>query len=123
MRRVRQKRTAAENNVATALHLLGIRYRRNVRGLPGSPDFANRSRGWVIFVNGCFWHRHRGCVRATTPTRNQAFWVDKFSSNVARDRVKARSLRYLGYRVFIVWECQTHDDARLRRRLAALKEI
>jgi DNA mismatch endonuclease (patch repair protein) len=123
MRRVRQKRTAAEQSVASALRQSGIRYRRNVRTLPGSPDFANKSRQWAIFVNGCFWHRHPGCARTTTPTRNRAFWLAKFSANVARDKVKTKSLRSLGYKVIVIWECQTRDVARLRRRVTSLRGV
>ncbi len=67
MGRVRQKGTEAELAVGRALRALGAAYRLNVETLPGSPDFANRKRGWAIFVNGCYWHHHRGCKRATVP--------------------------------------------------------
>ena len=64
----------------------GSPYRKNVRSLPGSPDFANKSRKWAVFVHGCFWHRHTGCRRATTPNANRDFWLAKFVANRTRDR-------------------------------------
>ncbi|MGD1017113.1 MAG: very short patch repair endonuclease [Roseiarcus sp.] len=118
MRRVRQHGTKPEQDAAALLRELGLRYRRNVRTLPGSPDFANKSRRWALFVHGCFWHRHRNCERATIPTRNQRFWLDKFSANEKRDRRNARKLRSIGFRVITVWECQAEDTPRLLRRLA-----
>jgi DNA mismatch endonuclease Vsr len=106
MGRVRQKSTKAELQVATALRTLAHAYRKNVRGLPGSPDFANRTQRWAIFVNGCFWHRHTGCVRATTPKANREFWMEKFAQNRARDADAIRKLRRAGFKVVIVWECE-----------------
>lgn len=120
MRRVRQKGTEPEDQVAAALRELGVRFRRNVRTLPGSPDFANKRRKWVIFVNGCFWHRHPRCHRATTPKRNRNFWLAKFAANVLRDAEKARLLRSAGFKVLVVWECETHSRTHLRRRLERL---
>lgn len=122
MRRVRQSGTKPEQEVAAALRELGIRFRQNVRTLPGSPDFANKSRRWALFVHGCFWHRHRNCVRATTPTRNRRFWLDKFGANEKRDRRNTRELRSIGFQVITVWECQTLDTPRLLRRLARVLE-
>lgn len=120
MRRVRQFGTKAEQEVADILHTLRLRFRQNVKTLPGSPDFANKRRGWVIFVHGCFWHRHPHCVRTTTPTRNRQFWLQKFAANKARDRQKARLLRSMGYLVITVWECETRNQIRLRRRFSRL---
>lgn len=107
MRRVRRQRTGAEDRVATELSRLGLRYRRNVQTLPGSPDFANKKRRWAVFVNGCFWHHHRNCKRATVPRRNRQFWQTKFSANRARDARKLRELRAHGFHVILVWECLT----------------
>ena len=106
MGRVRQKGTGAELKVAAMLRGLGAAYRKNVRSLPGSPDFANRGRKWAVFVNGCFWHRHTACVRATVPKANNAFWVAKFGRNRSRDAAAIRDLRRAGFRVAIVWECE-----------------
>ena len=117
MGRVRQKGTKPELIVRQIIHGLGHRYRVENRDLPGSPDIANRSRGWAVLVHGCYWHRHRGCSRTTTPTRNRRFWEDKFQANVARDKRAVQELRRLGYRVVIVWECQCERRKPLERRL------
>jgi DNA mismatch endonuclease (patch repair protein) len=107
MRRVRQARTAPEDRVAVLLRSLKIGYRRNVRGLPGTPDFANRSRRWAIFVMGCYWHHHTNCPHATVPKQNRTFWEAKFQANRRRDARKIQALRAKGIRVVLVWECDT----------------
>lgn len=115
-RLARQRRTdtRAELAVGAALRRLGMAYRKNVRSLPGSPDFANRSKRWAVFVNGCYWHHHKGCPRATVPKSNRSFWETKFADNRSRDARKVRQLRAVGFRVAIVWECQMGDvDAKL----------
>lgn len=118
--RVRQTRTKPEEAVATRLRALGLAYRRNVRVLPGSPDFANRAKGWAIFVNGCFWHHHTACRRATIPTNNRAFWAAKLAANRKRDAAKIRALRALGFRVLVIWECEVETcEPRLARLAAA----
>lgn len=116
MRRVRQKGTAAEFRVAEILRTLGVGYRKNVTTLPGSPDFANKRRKWAIFVNGCFWHHHDDCSRATVPTRNRAFWLTKFEANRNRDADKTRRLRQQGFRILVVWECEL-KSSRLALRI------
>ncbi|PZA10968.1 very short patch repair endonuclease [Rhodopseudomonas palustris] len=120
MRRVRQTGTKAEDEVAAILRQSGLRFRRNVKSLPGSPDFANKTHHWAIFVNGCFWHRHQGCGRTTTPTRNRDFWLAKFAANVKRDKIKTCLLRALGFRVVTIWECEVRMPTKVRRRLKAL---
>lgn len=120
MQRVRKARTPAEDEVAKICRDLGLSYRRNVRSLPGSPDLANKSRRWAIFVNGCFWHAHTGCKKATVPQRNNAFWTSKFEANRRRDAKKILELRTLGYHVLLMWECETTDASILRKRLAVL---
>lgn len=116
--RVRRARTAPEEVVARILRGLGLAYRRNVRTLPGSPDFANRRRRFAIFVNGCFWHRHRGCRRATIPKSNREFWTEKFAANRRRDAARIRTLRAAGFRVLVIWECEVESCApRLERVL------
>jgi DNA mismatch endonuclease (patch repair protein) len=121
MRRVRRSGTKPEDEVAVVLRKLGIHFRRNVRALPGTPDFANKSRKWAVFVNGCFWHRHDGCVRTTTPTHNRAFWLAKFAANIARDNKKTRLLRAMRFKVIVIWECQAANGAYARKRLLQLK--
>lgn len=117
--RVRRAGTAAEEEVARLLRAHGLHYRRNVRTLPGSPDFANRSRGWAIFVNGCFWHHHTACARAGVPKNNRDFWVDKFAANRRRDADRIRRLRALGLTVLVIWECRLDRCAERIARLAA----
>lgn len=116
---VRQRDTRAELAVRRALTALGVRYRINVKSLPGRPDVANASRRLAIFVHGCFWHRHTGCRRSTTPTRNREFWLEKFAANVKRDRRAVTALRAAGYQVIVVWECETENETAL---LAGLRE-
>lgn len=118
--RVRQKDTAPELAVRRIANGMGMRYRLRNRDLPGSPDLANRSQGWAIFVHGCFWHRHSGCLRATTPKRNRAFWQAKFGANRARDQRVRSELRKMGFRTVVVWECETSSRAAVRKRLARL---
>jgi DNA mismatch endonuclease (patch repair protein) len=124
MRRVRQHGTKAEDEVAAIMRELSINYRRNVRSLPGSPDFANKAKRWAVFVNGCFWHRHAGCARATTPSRNRSFWLAKFAANVKRDVNKIDALRALRFRVIVVWECELKlRRAHVLRRIKSLPRI
>jgi DNA mismatch endonuclease (patch repair protein) len=113
--RIRQRDTSAEQLVRHQVHALGGRYRINNRDLPGSPDLANRAKGWAIFVHGCFWHAHLNCGRATVPKRNRKFWLDKFAANRARDRRVKATLRRLGFRVGVIWECEAEDAVRLSR--------
>lgn len=118
---VRQHDTSPEQAVRRLLRRLGHAYRTSNRDLPGSPDAANRSRRWAVFVHGCFWHRHPGCPRTTTPKRNRAFWAEKFVSNQRRDARCLAALRRLGFRVAVVWECQVEErPERVLARLARL---
>jgi DNA mismatch endonuclease, patch repair protein len=116
---IRQKGTKPELIVRQLVRSLGLHYRLNNRGLPGSPDLANRRHRWAVFVHGCFWHRHPGCRLTTTPSRNREFWLAKFERNVARDRQRSEELRALGFEVITVWECETRDPERLAARLKA----
>lgn len=117
--RIRRVDTGAELLVRSALSKAGLRARGRGAGLPGSPDIANRSERWVVFVNGCFWHAHPGCKRATTPKRNRTFWKGKFRANRRRDLRVARTLRRNGWSVLTIWECRTLEtdmlEAEVRR--------
>jgi DNA mismatch endonuclease, patch repair protein len=114
---VRQHGTAAELSVRRALFALGARFRTQNRDLPGSPDVANRSRHWAVFVHGCFWHRHEGCKRTTTPSRNREFWTTKFDANVQRDARAIAALEERNYDVLVIWECETEKPEILRPKL------
>jgi DNA mismatch endonuclease (patch repair protein) len=118
--RIPQRRTKPELLVRRELHRFGKRFRVHNRDLPGSPDIANRSGRWAVFVHGCFWHHHEGCKRATVPKRNRAFWIEKFGANRERDRRSADSLKEGGFRVVTIWECQAEDEGQLRAILAPL---
>lgn len=117
MRRVHGKDTVPEIQVRSILHRLGFRYALHKKDLPGAPDIVLTRHRTVVFVNGCFWHRHRGCKRASTPASRQDYWLPKFERTIARDKSAKRLLRKLGWRVIIVWECELRDPDRLRERL------
>ena len=125
MRRVRQRATEPELAVRSVLRQLGVAYRLNCANLPGRPDFANRSRGWAIFVHGCFWHGHRRCRRRSrlVPRTNQDWWIDKIAANRARDVRKAEQLRRLGLRVLTVWECSLQDRPKVLLALARFLDV
>jgi DNA mismatch endonuclease (patch repair protein) len=114
---VRSTNTGPERAVRAQIHALGVRFRLHNKDLPGSPDVANRKRRWAIFVNGCFWHAHAGCRRATLPKTNRPFWRTKLERNRNRDRLVTAELTARGYRVLTVWECELKKERRLRRRL------
>jgi DNA mismatch endonuclease (patch repair protein) len=116
MAAVRPRDTSPERLVRQLLTQMGWRYRLHRSDLPGKPDLVLPSARKVIFVHGCFWHRHR-CARATTPARNLRLWLDKFAKNVARDRRHRRELRRLGWQVLVLWECQLANEAGVRQRL------
>src|SRR3954471_1147730 len=106
MSRIRGKHTTPEKVVRSALHRMGFRFRLHGSGLPGRPDIVLRKHGAVVFVHGCFWHRHKGCRNCTTPTNRREWWLTKLNGNVARDVLHIRALQKLGWKVVVVWECQ-----------------
>lgn len=114
---VRGRDTKPELLVRRLVHRLGYRYRLHRRDLPGTPDLVFAGRSKVIFVHGCFWHRHEGCVLARLPKSRRGFWVPKLTANAERDARNARALRRLGWRVLTVWECQARDTPRLENRI------
>ena len=120
MANIRQRGTAPELAVREVASSLGIRYRLHNRDLPGSPDLANRTQKWAVFVHGCFWHRHHGCSKTTSPTRNADFWEEKFQANIRRDRRVTAALRKSGHRVIVIWECKTTSVERVRKSLSPL---
>lgn len=117
MSRIRGKDTKPEKLVRSLLHRMGYRFRLHRRDLPGKPDIVLPKYKTVIFVHGCFWHRHKGCKYAYSPKSRVDFWQDKFRKNVDRDRKVRRSLKSKGWRVIIVWACQTEDLGRLASSL------
>ncbi len=117
MSRIRGKDTGPEMAVRSLLHRMGYRFRLHVAGLPGKPDIVLPKHRTVVLVHGCFWHRHKGCKNCTTPTNNRQFWVAKLEGNAVRDRVKRQALRKLGWRVVVIWECETERVEGLRTRM------
>jgi DNA mismatch endonuclease (patch repair protein) len=120
MSRVRSKDTKPEMLVRSLVHGMGYRYRLHDRGLPGTPDLVFPSRGKIIFVHGCFWHRHgTRCKYTRWPKSKLDFWGPKLEENHRRDEVARRELRKLGWRVLNIWECQLKDQEKLAARVRA----
>lgn len=112
MSRIRSRDTGPELLVRSALHRAGYRFRLHSKDLPGRPDIVLPKYHTVVFVHGCFWHRHKGCRFAYTPKSRVAFWNNKFRGNIERDRRTSTALRKLGWRVVTVWECQATSPER-----------
>lgn len=117
MARVRQRATSAELATKLILRKLDVQFTQNAKRLPGTPDFANTKERWAIFVNGCFWHAHTNCAKATIPKSNQQFWKRKFKENRLRDARKIRELQFMGYSVLSIWECELAQAEALSIRI------
>lgn len=123
MSRVRSKDTKPELVVRRLVHGLGFRYSLHGARLPGHPDLVFSGRRKVIFVHGCFWHRHQGCKRSTTPKSRIALWRRKFENNMRRDARVASRLRASGWKTLVVWECETARLDELGRRVKRFLEV
>lgn len=123
MRAVPRRDTSPEITVRKLLHSLGLRFRLHQKTLPGTPDIVLPRHRSVVFVHGCFWHRHDGCPRTTSPKTHRSFWQQKFERNIERDAEKNRDLRKLGWRVVVVWECETKSQEKLRKKLRRLFKV
>ena len=117
MSRVKSKGMKPELEVRRLLHSLGYRFRLHRADLPGKPDLVFPSRKKVVFVNGCFWHSHPGCVRVRIPATNRSYWVSKLERNSARDAHNLVLLEEMGWVPFTVWECELQDLTEVKRRL------
>lgn len=117
MSAIRPANTQPELRLRSVLHRQGYRYRVNVHALPGRPDLVFPSRRKVIFVNGCFWHRHHGCRYATLPKSRVDYWTAKFAATVERDKRNAAALRRLGWKSLVVWECELRQIDRVLARV------
>ena len=117
MSAVRSRNTGPEIRVRQIAHGLGYRFRLHRRELPGKPDIAFPGRQKVVFVHGCFWHQHKGCPRASIPESNSEFWRNKLARNIARDAKQITAIKKSGWRVLVVWECETKNERRLAARL------
>ena len=110
MSHIKSKNTKIEIKVRKYLFSKGFRYRVNEKDLPGKPDIVLKKYKTVIFVNGCFWHRHKNCKLATTPKTNTEYWVNKFNHNIENDQKNYEKLNVLGWHVIILWECELKDN-------------
>lgn len=117
MARIRGRDTKPELIVRRLLHSRGFRYRLHDRKLPGTPDLVFPRRKKVIFVHGCFWHRHQGCSLARMPKSRLDFWAPKLEGNQARDKLKLAALTEQGWDAIIVWECELRDLDALASKL------
>ena len=124
MRSVHGKNTSPEIYVRKEFFKAGFRYRLHNVMLPGKPDIIFPKYKTVVFVNGCFWHQHPGCKRATIPSTNREYWDKKLKRNVERDANEIRQLKKAGWKVFVIWECKIHVQTnyyirKLRKERAA----
>lgn len=110
MSHIKSKNTKIEIKVRKYLFSKGFRYRINVKDLPGKPDIVLKKYKTVIFVNGCFWHRHKNCKLATMPKTNREFWINKFNYNIENDQKNYSKLNDLGWHVIILWECELKEN-------------
>ncbi|MFY7925950.1 MAG: very short patch repair endonuclease [Aquidulcibacter sp.] len=117
MANIRGKNTKPEIVVRRLLHKMGYRFRLHRKDLPGTPDIVFPGRKALIFVHGCFWHQHEGCRFAVVPATRRSFWQSKLSGNVSRDRRAVSALKRAGWRVSVIWECQTQRTNVLENRL------
>lgn len=111
MSRIRGRDTGPEMRLRSLLHRAGFRFRLHAKDLPGKPDIVLPKYHTVIFVHGCFWHRHEGCRHATTPSTRAEFWQAKFDGNVERDKRNRAALEAEGWTVMTVWECELKADS------------
>lgn len=117
MRQIRSEDTAPELVVRRLLHRMGVRFRLHVAGLPGRPDIVLKRFHCVVEVRGCFWHQHASCADCHTPKTRLEYWQPKLARTRLRDAANLRKLRRQGWRVLVLWECQTKDQSRLAGRL------
>ena len=119
MARIGAKDTKPEMIVRSSAHALGYRFRLHRKDLPGRPDLVFPSRRKVVFVHGCFWHRHPGCRMASTPKTRAAYWQSKFDANERRDAAAIEALERSGWAVLVIWECETRNQSTLSGKLKA----
>ena len=121
MSRIRSENTKPEITVRSLIHKMGYRFRLHRNDLPGKPDIVLPKYNVVIFVHGCFWHRHPGCKYAYTPKSRQEYWKSKFKQNIKRHKKTAKELEDLGWQIIIIWECELRNMEKLKKVL--LKKI
>lgn len=117
MSKIRSKDTLPEMLVRRLTHGMGYRYRLHVRALPGCPDLVFPARKKVIFVHGCFWHRHSGCSNAVMPKTRRDLWREKFTANKLRDKRNLQKLKSAGWSYLVLWECELGNTEELTTRI------
>ncbi len=117
MSRVKSKDTKPEIKIRSMFHAQGFRFRKNVKNLPGVPDIVLPKYKSIVFVHGCFWHQHKGCVKSHIPKSNVEFWTIKLGKNVVRDKKHNKELKQAGWRILTIWECEIKDLVKLERKL------
>src|SRR2546421_1945303 len=118
MRRIRSKGMRPELAVRRLVHAMGYRFRLHVSDLPGKPDIVLARKKKIIEVRGCFWHQHGKCVDSHIPKSRIQYWRPKLQGNQRRDKKNTRALEALGWKVFVVWECEVQDLKRIKRVLS-----
>ena len=113
MSNIKDKNTKPEITIRSLIHNLGFRFRLHDKYLPGKPDIVLKKYKVVIFIHGCYWHRHENCKLASTPKQNAEFWQNKFEDNVRRDGEVYFQLKTLGWRTAVIWECSIRDKQNL----------
>lgn len=117
MGRIKGRDTKPENHVRSLIHKMGYRFRVHRKDLPGNPDIVLPRHKKIVFVHGCFWHGHKRCPRSKRPSTNEGFWNRKLNKNIERDKRFQRELRRLGWKLLVVWECETKKTDQLIRKL------
>ena len=117
MSAIKSKNTKPEITVRKLLHSMGYRFRLHKKDLPGSPDIVLPKYKTVIFVHGCFWHRHQNCKYASNPKTRREFWKKKFKENIERDKKTQEKLKNLGWKTKIVWECEIKKQDKLIKKI------
>lgn len=123
MSRIKGKDTKIEVQVRSWLFSKGLRFRKNDKRYPGTPDIVLPKYKIVIFINGCFWHRHENCKYATIPKTRTDFWLEKFDKNIANDKIHKQQLEDMGWKVLVIWECQLHKKEFEDTMQTVLKQI
>ena len=126
MSQIKSKHTKPEETVCKYLFSQGFRYRKNDKRYPGTPDIVLPRYRTIIFVNGCFWHKHKGCRYFVVPKTNTDFWVNKINQNVERDKENISKLESDGWKVITVWECELKPKIReetLKRLIVQIQKM
>ena len=121
MSAIKSKNTKPEIAVRKLLHSMGYRFRLHSKDLPGSPDIVLPIYKTVIFVHGCFWHRHENCKYASTPKTRKEFWESKFKANVKRDKEIQEKIKNIGWQSVVIWECELKSTKQIKQKFLELK--